>query len=112
MYCLVSCFDKKEIRDAVVLKSFTAKVLNSKKRIVGKSTDKLLDSFINNKDLDYTIVGAKTGYIQESAYNFAAIVEKNNNRIIVVILGSLSDDDRWKDSKGLVDWAFTNFHWP
>lgn len=105
-------FKQKEIRDAVVIQSFTAKLLNSKKRIVGKSTDKLLDSFINNKEFNYSIVGAKTGYIKESSYNFAAEVEKDGHRIMVVVLGSASDDDRWKDSKGLVDWAFTNFYWP
>lgn len=105
-------FSRKEIQDAVKMKTYTAALLHPKKRVVGKSTDKLLDSFVNDKEYQYEIVGAKTGYITESSYNFAAQVKKDGHDIVIVILGSQTDNARWVDSKGLIDWVYTNYLWP
>lgn len=104
-------FSKKDISEALQKKEYVATTLNTKRKITAVSTDKLLDSFINDKSLNYSIVGAKTGYINESQYCFTAEVSKDGNNIILVLLGSKSANDRWNEAKGLIDWTFSNFRW-
>lgn len=104
-------FQQKDIIHVVQKKEYEFQVLNTKRRVIAKSTDKLLDSFINNKENNYVIVGAKTGYIDESLYNFVAEVRRDNHSIILAIFGSKTSDDRWIDAKGLSEWAFSNFRW-
>ncbi len=104
-------FQEKDIINVVQKKEYEFQVLNTKRRVIAKSTDKLLDSFINNKENNYVIVGAKTGYIDESLYNFVAEVRRDNHSIILAIFGSKTSDDRWNEAKGLSEWAFSNFRW-
>lgn len=106
-----AAFSYKEIVSAVQKIDYNFQTLNSKRRIKVYSTDKLLDSFINNSEHEYTLKGAKTGYINESKYNFTAEVKKKNNTILLVILGSATQEDRWKEAKGLIDWTFKNYQW-
>lgn len=106
-----AAFSYKEIVTAVQKIDYSFQILNSKRRVKVYSTDKLLDSFINNSEHEYTLIGAKTGYINESKYNFTAEVKKKNNTILLVILGSRTQEDRWNEAKGLIDWTFKNFQW-
>lgn len=62
------------------------------------STNKLLGSFVN-------LVGAKTGYLDESGYCFAGLSEYNNRKIAIVILGAASDYDRSQEVKSLLWWT-------
>jgi len=72
----------------------------------------------NRNPLIFSYAGAdglKTGYIIEVGYNMAATAMRNGNRYIAVLLGGSSTPYangvtlRTKDSKSLLDWAFTNF---
>ena len=54
---------------------------NSKYNQTIKNTDKLL----NNPDIQ--VLAAKTGYLNESGYNFASIVQDNGQQLAVVVLG-------------------------
>ncbi|MDA2922828.1 hypothetical protein MYX07_06220 [Patescibacteria group bacterium AH-259-L07] len=62
------------------------------------STNKLLGSFVN-------LVGAKTGYLDESGYCFAGLSEYNNRKLAVIILGAASDYDRFQEVKSLLWWT-------
>lgn len=59
--------------------------------------------------------GLKTGYIIEVGYNMAATAQRNGTRFIAVLLGGSSTpyangtSVRTKDTKALLDWAFSNF---
>jgi D-alanyl-D-alanine carboxypeptidase (penicillin-binding protein 5/6) len=59
--------------------------------------------------------GLKTGYIIEVGYNMAATAQRNGTRFIAVLLGGSSTPYangtavRTKDTKALLDWAFSNF---
>ncbi len=59
----------------------------------------------------FRITGGKTGYLDESGYNLALAVERGGHEVIVVILGSTSDDDRFRDARVLADWTFKNYEW-
>jgi len=57
--------------------------------------------------------GFKTGFINESGYNIALTAQRDNMRLILVILGAPNirhgADIRDKDGMALLSWAFENF---
>ena len=74
------------------------------------NTDVLLNTFLNQAP--YKIIGGKTGFIDESGYSLAIQIKNKDTNIVVVVLGSKTSDDRFKEIKGLVSWIFQNFQWP
>ena len=68
--------------------------------------------FINRNPL-LTVVngvdGMKTGYIKESGYGLVASAKQDNRRLIVVVNGAQSADDRRDDGRRLLEWGFRNF---
>jgi len=75
------------------------------------NTNELLDSFINQNP--YQIVGGKTGYLPEAAYCLAVQVQEDSGHdIFVVVLGSASKEDRFREVKGLTQWAYDTYDWP
>lgn len=52
--------------------------------------------------------GIKTGWTEEAGENLITYVERNNHRIILVVLHS---KDRFGDTIKLIDWAFENYRW-
>ncbi len=55
------------------------------------------------------VLGVKTGYTDIAKENLVTLVERNEHRILTVVLGS---DDRFTDSTKLIEWAYVNFFWP
>lgn len=55
--------------------------------------------------------GVKTGWTKEAGGCFIAYIERDNRRIVVVILKSENEDTRFEDAKALIDWAFVNHEW-
>jgi len=59
--------------------------------------------------------GLKTGFIEESGYNIAVTADRNNRRLIAVILGvsgashSQGGARREEDAQALLEWGFTGF---
>jgi D-alanyl-D-alanine carboxypeptidase len=107
---LKTALGKKEITSAMLMQNFVMnKIAGRPVRVA--STDKLLSSFIN-KD-PYRILGAKTGYIDESGYNLALAVTKGGaGPILVVAIGSATDTARFDEVKSLAYWSFSNYRWP
>jgi len=75
-----------------------------------ESTDDLLHSFLNQPP--YAIVGGKTGYLPEAGYCLGTIFSENGgHEIIVVVLGSETDQSRFQDVKSLAAWAYKVYDW-
>ena len=75
-----------------------------------KSTDQLLSSFINQSP--YGIVAGKTGYLPEAGYCLGSVLHHDGSGdIIIVVLGSETDADRFQDLKSLVVWTYNTFKW-
>ncbi|MBI2483276.1 D-alanyl-D-alanine carboxypeptidase [Candidatus Uhrbacteria bacterium] len=56
----------------------------------------------------FQLRGAKTGYIDESGYNLALAVSRDREGVVVlVLLGSPSSDDRFRDARVLADWILS-----
>ncbi len=95
-------FFNNTIRKISTMDSYTFKSKSGKSYTV-KSTDKLLNNGI------FTVLGGKTGYIDDAGYCFASLTQSGGRKIIGVFLGSESDDARFFDAKVLNWWAYKNF---
>ena len=54
----------------------------------------------------YEIIGGKTGYIEESGYNFATEARSvaSGQEFLVVVMGAGSDEGRFAEAAGLLQW--------
>ena len=53
--------------------------------------------------------GIKTGYTKDSGYGIVISAKRGDRRLIVVLGGLQSDQQRARESKRILNWAFTNF---
>lgn len=54
------------------------------------------------------VIGIKTGTTEMAGESLVGLVERNNQTIITVMLNS---QDRFGETKTLLDWIFTNYSW-
>lgn len=73
-----------------------------------RSTNQLL---LGGTAHTFAIVGGKTGYLDESGYNLVMAVEHDGRRITIALLGSVSNEDRFRDARVLADWVFRSYVW-
>lgn len=87
-----------------------ARVVSTKETTVSSMDKTVVHSLKNvNKLLDQPgVIGVKTGYTPEAKENLVGLVERDNHKILTVVLGS---DDRFGETQKLMDWVFANFSW-
>lgn len=92
-----SAFDKTEILKAVRLTQYTLRSTNNSRYVHRiKNTNKLLE------DGSLEVVAGKTGYLDESRYNFTALVEDQfNQELILVLLGAENPESQFRETKQL-----------
>jgi D-alanyl-D-alanine carboxypeptidase (penicillin-binding protein 5/6) len=74
-----------------------------------KINDKEIEITNTNKLLDYDYIkGIKTGLTNNAGFCVVLYSEKENLKLITVILNSSSQDERDKDALKLLDWAYNN----
>ena len=110
---LVKLFDaaaqNETIRDATERSTYSVTDAEGKTHDI-KSTDQLLSGFINQTP--YHVVAGKTGYLPEAGYCLGTVMSHDNSGdIIIVVLGSETDADRFQDLKSLVVWTYNTFKW-
>ncbi|MBI2314922.1 D-alanyl-D-alanine carboxypeptidase [Candidatus Daviesbacteria bacterium] len=54
------------------------------------------------------VLGVKTGRTEGAKENLVTLVQRDGHKILLVILGS---DDRFGETTGLINWAYSNFQW-
>ena len=54
------------------------------------------------------VLGVKTGYTENAKENLVTLVDRENHRVLLVVLGS---DDRFGETTKLIDWVYSNFIW-
>jgi serine-type D-Ala-D-Ala carboxypeptidase (penicillin-binding protein 5/6) len=52
--------------------------------------------------------GVKTGWTEGARENLITLVERNNHKVMIAVLGS---QDRFGETKELINWIFTNYSW-
>lgn len=68
--------------------------------------------FINRNPLLFMSLnadGLKTGYIKESGYGIVGSAEQDGRRLIVVVGGLATADDRKEEARKLLEWGFKSF---
>ncbi|SRR3989344_4457780 len=54
------------------------------------------------------VIGVKTGWTPDSHENLVTYIERDEREVMIALLGS---EDRFGETKELIDWVFTNFDW-
>jgi serine-type D-Ala-D-Ala carboxypeptidase (penicillin-binding protein 5/6) len=54
------------------------------------------------------VLGVKTGWTENARENLVTYVERDNHRVMLALLGS---QDRFGETKELIDWIFGNYQW-
>ncbi|MGA2910308.1 MAG: D-alanyl-D-alanine carboxypeptidase family protein [Candidatus Microgenomates bacterium] len=54
------------------------------------------------------VLGVKTGWTQNARENLVTYIERDGHRVMIAILGS---EDRFGETKELIDWIFSNYQW-
>lgn len=54
------------------------------------------------------VIGMKTGTTENAGENLVGLVDRNNHKIITVMLGS---KNRFVETKTLIDWIYNNYSW-
>lgn len=105
-----AAFSKEEIRQALITPAYTLTLRSTNEERIVKTTDRLLDGYLNRGQ--FYIQGGKTGYLEESGFNFVFEVKGDKNQdLVIVVLGSETQDGRFEEAKNLALWAFENFDW-
>jgi serine-type D-Ala-D-Ala carboxypeptidase (penicillin-binding protein 5/6) len=55
------------------------------------------------------IDGLKTGFIKEAGYGITASAKQNNRRLIAVLNGCATAEERREEARRLLEWGFKNF---
>lgn len=93
------------IRAAVTTTDYSFRVINTGRLQNVRNTNRLLGSFLH-------IIGGKTGFTDAANYCLASrVTNDQGGDIMVVVLGSASEESRFQEVKGLAWWAFENYKW-
>lgn len=102
----ITAFDNQVIRSAASTASYPLRAEGTLRHM--KNTNGLLTDPNNG----LYILGGKTGYLIESKWNFVVKMRDYRNRpLLIVVLGSSSNTDAFKDATLLGQWVWKHFQW-
>jgi serine-type D-Ala-D-Ala endopeptidase (penicillin-binding protein 7) len=103
-------FDK--IYTAAQTREYYLHPLNGNKQRKIWSTNWLLTNWVPNNFKVENIAG-KTGYIDDSGYNFAvSLGDEKKHNITIVVFGAATNEARFSEARDLARWAFDHYLWP
>lgn len=109
---LIDALRFEKIYTAVQTGEYYARPLNGNKPRRIWNTNWLLTNWVPSHFKMENIAG-KTGYIDDSGYNFAvSLSDEKKHAIAVVIFGAASNETRFSEARDLAEWVFDNFLWP
>lgn len=104
-------------RDLVVVAKYAmqnpifAEIVGTKEKTVKSVDGKISHKLTNiNKLLGEVpgVKGVKTGWTENARENLVTYIERDNRKVMTVVLGS---SDRFGETKELIDWVFNNYSW-
>ncbi len=99
-------FDDPEVKRATTTPSFT--LVAAEQTHTVKNTDWLLTDVRNG----LYVMGGKTGYLEESGWNFVVKVkDARQHPLMVVVLGSSNRRQSFNDAVALARWTWANHRW-
>ncbi len=105
-----SASDLASIAKVAIKDPYLAKIFSTKETSViayDKSRSHVLKN-LNQLLSENGVIGIKTGFTEKAGENFVGLVERDGHKILTVVLDS---NDRFGESKNLMDWVYTNFKW-
>ncbi len=91
--------------------SVFSKMVATKEIIVSDTTKEHWHT-LKNKNLllgkVWGVVGVKTGYTENAGECLVSLVERNGQKVVIVILKS---QDRFGETEKIIDWVFNSFAW-
>jgi D-alanyl-D-alanine carboxypeptidase (penicillin-binding protein 5/6) len=88
-----------------------AKIVGTKSVSVADVTGKTTYNLNNINELLGSVpgvMGVKTGWTENARENLVTYIVRDGHKIMVAVLGS---QDRFGETKELIDWIFTNYQW-
>jgi len=88
-----------------------AKIVGTKEITVKSIDGKIAHKLTNVNELlgkVSGVMGVKTGWTENARENLVTYIERDNRKIIIAVLGS---QDRFGETKELIDWIFANYSW-
>lgn len=88
-----------------------AKIVGTKQIVVTDVTGKNVYNLKNINELLGAVPGVKgvkTGWTENARENLVTYIERDGHKIMIAVLGS---QDRFGETKELIDWIFTNYQW-
>ncbi len=102
------CLANEKIRDTTIEENYEFSTVGGRDVQV-QSTDALLSVFPVD---GINIIGGKTGHTDEAGYCFVGeFINQAGHKIMSVVMGTNSDEDRFAQTKKLVKWAYDNYSW-
>lgn len=105
-----SAFDLSLIAKEAIKNPQISRIVATKETLVESRDSSKTHTLKNlNKLLsEQGFLGIKTGFTEKSGENFVGLLDKNGHKILTVVLNS---EDRFGETKQLVDWIFQNYTW-
>lgn len=88
-----------------------AKIVGTKQVSISDVTGKTAYNLRNINELLGSVpgvLGVKTGWTENARENLVTYIVRDNHKVMIAILGS---QDRFGETKELIDWIFTNYKW-
>lgn len=105
-----SAYDLSKIGMEASLNPELAKVTSTKDTVVYSSDSSVGHTLRNVNQLlgEDGVIGIKTGYTDQAGENLVGLVDRENHKVLTVVLDS---KDRFGETKSLMDWIYTDYTW-
>ncbi len=98
-------------RDAVRRATTTSKLTLKLAKITHTITN--TNDLLNDPDNGLFVMGGKTGYLEESKWNLVVKMKDSRGKpLIVVVLGTDSRAQSFRDAEKVARWVWANYAWP
>lgn len=88
-----------------------AKIVSTKEYVAESVDGKISHKLVNINELIGEVdgvLGVKTGWTENARENLVTYIERGDRRVMIALLGS---QDRFGETKELIDWMFENYEW-
>src|SRR3989344_85619 len=108
---VTSAQDLARLTSVAMKNSYFREMVGTQKTNVVSVDGKIVHKLVNLNELlgkVEGVLGVKTGWTENARENLVTYVERNNKKVMMVILGS---QDRFGETEELINWVFENYDW-
>lgn len=110
-YHVSTARDLVRVAETAMKNTTFAKVVATKEIVVTSVDGKIKHDLTNINQLLGKVdgvLGVKTGWTENARENLVTYIDRDNKKVMIALLGS---QDRFGETKELIDWIFTNYIW-